>query len=107
MKHTEIRRVLRGLLTVSVVLPFFVFSKATLMAFGGPLVWLLGYPLLVVVVLAATDESKDSKRVHATPELVDATEASDTVSDDERDRLRARFNNPMFSFLSCNIHHRN
>lgn len=107
MKCTKIRRVFRGLLAASVVLPFFVFNKATLMTFGGPLVWLLGYPLLVVVLLAATAESKGTKRVHATPEAAGATEAPDTVSDEARDRMLAWFNNPMFSFLSCNIHHRN
>lgn len=110
MKHTAIRRVFRGLLAVSVVLPFFLFGKATLMTFGGPLVWLLGYPLLVVVLLAATAESKGTKRVHATPatpEAADATEVPDTVSDEARDRMRDRFNKPMFGFLSCNIHHRN
>ena len=107
MKHTEFRRVFRGLLAASVVLPFFVFSKATLMTFGGPLVWLLGYPLLVVVLLAATAESKGTKRVHATPEAAGATDAPDPVSDDALEQLHDRINNPMFSFLSCNIHHRN
>ena len=106
MMSSDIRRVFRRLVAVSVVLPFFVISKATLMAFGGPLVWLLGYPLLVVVVLAVTAESKGTKRLHATPEPTDATEAPDTVSDEALDQLRARLNNPMFSYLSCNIHHR-
>ena len=107
MKHIGFRRALRGLLAVSVVLPFFVFSKATLMTFGGPLVWLLGYPLLVAVLFAATAERTGTKRIHATLVSEDATEAPDTVSEEERNCMRARFNNPMFSFLSCNIHHRN
>ena len=106
MKHIGFRRALRGLLAVSVVLPFFVFSKATLMTFGGPLVWLLGYPLLVAVLFAATAERTGTKRIHATLVSEDATEAPDTVSDEVQDEMQDRFNSPLFSFLSCNIHHR-
>lgn len=106
MKHTEFRRVFRGLLAASVVLPFVVFSKATLMTFGGPLVWLLGYPLLVVVLLAATAESKGTKRVHLTQFVVNAEEPPV----DEKESCIKKHNwtvDPAYSSLVGNVFHRN
>ena len=106
MKRSAIRRIFRGLLAVSVALPFFAFSKETLAAFGGPLVWLLGYPLLVVITLAATAGPRSSKRIHATSEQADKCDTEEVAVDDELEQLSERINNPGYSFLSCNIHHR-
>lgn len=99
MKRSAIRCIFRGLLAVSVVLPFFAFSKETLAAFGGPLVWLLGYPLLVAIILAATAGPGRSKRIHATSQPGDAE-----VEAVEEER-RPWWKNPAFSSLRGNIYH--
>lgn len=102
MKRSAIRRIFRGLLAVSVVLPFFAFSKETLAAFGGPLVWLLGYPLLVAIILAATAGPRSSKRIHATRQPGDAEEEADT----EEEERRPWWKSPAFSSLRGNIYYR-
>lgn len=105
MKRSAIRRIFRGLLAVSVVLPFFAFSKETLAAFGGPLVWLLGYPLLVAIILAATAGPGRSKRIHATRQPGDAEGEVEAAADVGKKRPFPWWADPANSSMVGNIYH--
>ena len=106
MKRSMTHRIFRALLAVSVVLPFFAFSKEALATLGGPLVWLLGYPFLVAIILTATAEPGHSKRIHATRAQTNKGDAAKPVTETERSLLHERINSPKYNFLSSNIHHR-